>query len=99
MARRLQPKRQAVRHRRSHAVGREKHQRDRAEVGRLPVQFAGVQREAGDGHHHAHQHRRHPAGVLDGPAASRQPKPRRDHHQEHRKKPVAAYKGSPLFRC
>ena len=99
MARRLQPKRQAVRHRRSHAVGREKHQRDRAEVGRLPVQLAGVQRETGDAHHHPHQHRRHPAGVLDGPAASRQPKPRRDHHQEHRKKPVAAYKGSPLFRC
>ena len=37
-------------------IGRDEHQSDGAEIGRLALELAGVQREAGDSHHYADEH-------------------------------------------
>ena len=47
---RLQSDGQAVRDERRNAVGRDEHQSDGAEIGRLALELPGVQREAGDAH-------------------------------------------------
>ena len=69
----LQSDGQAVRDERRNAVGRDEHQSDGAEIGRLALELAGVQCEAGDAHHYADEHWGGPYGVFDRDSPLGQP--------------------------